>query len=122
MDLVLSKLGKTWIFDLDGTLLKHNGYKEGGDILLPGVKEFFAKIPQEDYILILTARTEEYQEETKNFLKDNGIRYHQILFNIPYGERIVLNDKKPSGLQTAHAINLDRDIGFDINIILDENL
>ena len=25
-ELVLSTLPKTWVFDLDGTLLKHNGY------------------------------------------------------------------------------------------------
>ena len=28
--LVLSTLPKTWVFDLDGTLLKHNGYKIDG--------------------------------------------------------------------------------------------
>ncbi len=27
---VVSSLAKTWIFDLDGTLLKHNGYKIDG--------------------------------------------------------------------------------------------
>ena len=33
-ELILSTLPKTWIFDLDGTLVKHNGYKEDGiDIL-----------------------------------------------------------------------------------------
>ena len=37
--LILSTLPKTWIFDLDGTILKHNGYKiDGEDTLLPGVK------------------------------------------------------------------------------------
>jgi len=29
MVLKLSSLPKTWIIDLDGTILKHNGYKEG---------------------------------------------------------------------------------------------
>ncbi len=24
--LVLSPLGKTWLFDIDGTIVKHNGY------------------------------------------------------------------------------------------------
>lgn len=35
-DLKLSSLPKTWIFDLDGTILVHNGYKNGGDRILPG--------------------------------------------------------------------------------------
>ena len=30
-----SNLDKTWIFDLDGSLVKHNGYKTGGEEILP---------------------------------------------------------------------------------------
>ena len=38
--LILSTLPKTWVFDLDGTILKHNGYKlDGEDTLLKGVKD-----------------------------------------------------------------------------------
>ena len=106
----MSTLSKTWVFDLDGTLLKHNGYKiDGKDTLLPGAKEYLDALPEGDVVLILTSRTEEYREETLLFLKENGIRYDEILFNIPYGERIVVNDKKPSGLATAVAFNLGRD-------------
>ena len=109
-ELILSTLPKTWIFDLDGTLLKHNGYKlDGKDTLLEGVKEYLDGIPEEDHILILTSRTEEYKEQTLNFLYDNDIRYDEILFNIPMGERIVVNDRKPSGLAMAVAINVERD-------------
>ncbi len=66
--------------------------------------------PKEDFILILTSRTDEYKEMTLSFLKDNGIRYDQILFNIPMGERIVVNDRKPSGIDMAVAINTSRDL------------
>ncbi len=108
--LILSTLPKTWIFDLDGTVLKHNGYKiDGVDTLLEGAKEYMDSIPEEDFILILTSRTDEYKEMTLAFLKDNGIRYDQILFNIPMGERIVVNDRKPSGIDMAVAINTKRD-------------
>ena len=37
----LDDIEKTWIFDLDGTLVVHNGYKGGMDTLLPGVKDFY---------------------------------------------------------------------------------
>ena len=41
----LSTLPKTWIIDVDGTLVKHNGYLiDGEDTILDGVKEFFDKI------------------------------------------------------------------------------
>lgn len=108
-ELILSTLTKTWIFDLDGTLLKHNGYKiDGHDTLLEGIKEYLDAIPENDYILILTSRKDEYKDMTISFLMDKGIRYNQILFNIPMGERIVVNDRKPSGVDMAIAINLDR--------------
>ena len=108
--IILSTLPKTWMFDLDGTLLKHNGYKiDGHDTLLDGVKEYISGIPEQDYILLLTSRTEEVRDLTISFLRENGIRYDQILFNIPMGERIVVNDRKPSGIDMAFAVNSDRD-------------
>ncbi len=110
-ELVLSTLPKTWIFDLDGTIVKHNGYKiDGTDTLLPGAKEYIDGIPEEDFILILTSRLNEYREITLDFLRDNYIRYNQIVFEMPMGERILVNDRKPSGLDMAVAINTDRDI------------
>ena len=109
--LILSTLPKTWIFDLDGTLLKHNGYKtDGVDTVLPGVKEYMDQIPAGDKIVILTSRTEGYREMTLSFLREQKIRYDEIIFNMPMGERIVVNDRKPSGLDMAVAINLDRDV------------
>ena len=116
----LSNLGHTWIFDLDGTLVKHNGYKiDGEDTLLEGVLDMLNQIPEADMIVILTSREEKYKEETIKFLDDNNIRYDKIMFGVPMGERIVVNDIKPGGLKTAMAINLKRDdkrkISIDIN-------
>ncbi len=108
--LTLSTLPKTWIFDIDGTIVKHNGYKiDGHDTLLPGAREYIDAIPSEDRIIILTSRVDEYKEITLKFLKENNIRYDQIIFNMPMGERILVNDRKPSGLEMSVAINLDRD-------------
>lgn len=107
---IVSSLGKTWILDLDGTLVKHNGYKiDGKDSWLVGAKEFLLKIPEKDKIIFLTSRTEKEKFLTEKFLADNGIRYDDIIYNAPYGERILVNDEKPSGLQTAIAVNTQRD-------------
>lgn len=109
-ELILSTLPKTWVFDLDGTLLKHNGYKtDTGDELLYGVKEYLDRLPAEDKIVILTSRTESFKEQTLEFLRRNFIRYDEILFDMPMGERILVNDRKPSGLDTAVALNVNRD-------------
>lgn len=122
--MVMSDLAKTWIFDLDGTLVKHNGYKiDGKDTLLNGVKEFLADLPQKDKIIILTARTSEYKEMTLKFLNENQIRFDNILFDMSHGERILINDMKPSGLKTAVAINLQRNDFNCSNILeIDKNL
>ena len=110
--LILSTLPKTWLFDLDGTLVKHNGYKiDGHDTLIEGAKEYVDGIPAEDKMLILTSRTDEYKEMTLEFLKESGIRYDEIMFNMPMGERIVVNDRKPSGIDMAVSVNLERDKG-----------
>lgn len=107
--LSLSTLPKTWIFDLDGTILIHNGYKiDGEDTLLDEAKQYLDQIPAEDKIVILTSRTEEYRKQTIQFLHQHKIRFDEILFNMPMGERILVNDRKPSGLDMALAINIDR--------------
>lgn len=120
---VLSSLGKTWILDLDGTIVKHNGYKlDGKDSFLPGAKEFLKNIDSQDMIVFLTSRTEEYKEITENFLKEHSIRYEYIIYGAPYGERIIINDQKPSGLHMAVALNPQRDEFVRAEFEIDENL
>ena len=92
---IVSSLGKTWILDLDGTLVKHNGYMiDGRDSWLLGAKKFLESIPQNDKIILLTSRTENEKKITEDFLEEQGIRYDHIIYNAPYGERILINVKK----------------------------
>jgi len=119
----VSALPKTWILDLDGTVVKHNGYKtDGEDSFLPGAREFLQGIPEQDMVVFLTSRTEEYREQTIQFLSKHKIRYHEIVFNAPYGERILINDKKPSGLAMAVAVNTFRDEFMNDVFEVDETL
>lgn len=119
---VFSKLNKTWLLDLDGTVVIHNGYLHEGEKLLDGVKDFFEKIDQNDKVIFLTSRKSEYKEITENFLKENGIRYDFIIYDLPHGERILINDDKPSGLPVSFAINKKRDEELIINYSIDESL
>jgi len=107
------------LIDLDGTIVKHNGYKEGGDKLIEGVREFFENVSEQDVVIILTSREAKYKDETINFLKTNNIRFDHIIFDLPYGERILINDMKESGMLTAHAINKKRDEPLDISVEVD---
>jgi 23S rRNA G2445 N2-methylase RlmL len=122
-NLTLSPLGHTWILDLDGTIVKHNGYKlDGYDTFLEGAEDFLRSIPESDMIIFLTSRTNNERALTEKFLRDNKIRYDEIIFNVPYGERILINDMKPSGLKTSISINAERDVFAISSIEIDDNL
>lgn len=121
--LEFSPLAKTWVLDVDGTLVKHNGYKiDGYDTLLDGVKEFFETLSSDDKVVLLTARKEEYLQDLKDFLAKNNIRYDFLLTDMPMGERILVNDRKPSGLDMAFAINKNRDDVFNVEYKINEEL
>jgi len=121
MPLVLSSLGHTWIFDLDGTVVKHNGYRlDGEDSLLDGAAEFFANLPAEDFVLFVTSREKERAPETERFLQKHGVRYNAVVYGVPYGERILVNDRKPSGLKTAFAVNTDRNRFLRVKYTIDK--
>lgn len=104
-------LNHTWFIDLDGTILKHNGYLTGQEELLPGVKEFWNTIPENDFIVITTGRNETYRSSSLKVLEDHGLRYDHAIFGLPLGERIIINDTKPN-LKTAISWNVERDKGF----------
>ena len=72
----LSKMPKTWILDLDGTIVRHDGpFLDGEDSFLPGAKEFLENISREDMIVFLTARTEYEKAHTLRFLREQKVRY-----------------------------------------------
>jgi hypothetical protein len=108
----LSALGKTWLIDLDGTVLAHNAHLTGPERLLPGVRELWAKFGPEDHVIILTARDPQYEPATRAFFEEQGLRFDKMIFGLPTGERVLINDKKPFGLHTAIAVNVTRDGGL----------
>lgn len=121
--LTLSPLDHTWILDLDGTILKHNGYKiDGYDSFLEGAEDFLNSIPSNDMVIFLTSRTEEYRKITTDFLMQHKVRFDTIICNAPYGERILINDRKPSGLNMALCVNTERDKIAKIELEIDNTL
>ena len=122
-ELKLSPLPHTWLLDLDGTIVKHNGYKvDGRDTLIEGANDFLHSIPQEDTIIFLTSREEKYRCETESFLRENNIRYDHIIFDLPYGERILFNDDKSSGLSVSICLRKRRDDSVFPHILIDDTL
>lgn len=74
-------------------------------------------------VIILTAREPGAKMRTEQFLKKNSVRYDHILFGIPMGERILMNDTKPSGLRCAYSVCPNRDEGpINFSFVIDKNL
>lgn len=120
--LTLSPLRHTWILDFDGTLVIHNGYKTGDDTWLPGALDFLKSIPEDDLVIILTAREKTAREKTEKFLEEWNVKYDKIIFEVPMGERVLINDTKPSGLKCAYSVNPARNEGPNLEIFIDRNL
>jgi hypothetical protein len=116
IDLKLSDLPKTWFIDIDGVVFRHNGYKtlpeDEYEELLPGIAEFFSHLGHDDTIILCTSRTKDVRARTEASLDHCRLRYDQLLMGLPVGERIVINDIKPRGLETAVALNVPRDKGM----------
>ena len=110
-------LRKTIFCDIDGTIFKHkkdlHTMLTEPPILLPGVIERFTEWRLKDYfIVITTARPEGTRRVTEEQLSSFGIFYNQLIMGLPTGSRMVVNDRKPDGMNTAEAVCLDRNAGL----------
>lgn len=117
----------TIFIDIDGTLVSFPDTEEeyrkiaNGKqkmFLLPGVREKLWEWESKGYKIILTTgRREMYRFETERALKEAGVGYEQLIMSIGCGPRYVINDRKPGinggKKDTAFAINVDRDEGFE---------
>lgn len=71
-------------------------------------------------IILLISRKNDLKQKTEDFLNKHGVRYNAIIFNVPYGERILINDNKPSGLRTAVAVEKIRVGAVNLTIVRKE--
>jgi histidinol phosphatase-like enzyme len=106
----------TIFVDLDGTLVKNSGqYFEpiwgttsGLDNNIKAINDLYNS--GKCQIIITTSRSEEFKKETLIQLNKLGINYHQILFGLHHGKRIVINDYSLSNpYKSCDAINISRD-------------
>lgn len=111
---------KIIFLDVDGCLLKHHGgsssslmnHKNKTEIL-PGVREKLDEWEVAGYqIIITTGRKESLREFTEKQLLVCGVAYDQLIMGLGRGERIVINDRKPSGEDTARAVCINRNDGI----------
>ena len=121
----------TMFLDIDGTLVgfphtpeEYKSIANGTENmkLLPGVREKLWEWETKGCKIILTTgRREMFRFETERALKKAGIGFDQLVMSCGCGPRYIINDRKPGikngKIDTAFAINVDRDEGFEnINI------
>ena len=126
-------LNKTWFIDIDGTVVKHlyndsidSAIEKEGEkshLMETPIKQsinFLNSIPLNDIIVLTTARDSKHKDHTLKMLEHFNIKYDRILFDLCSGPRYVINDTKPVGvvgnkkpIQTAFAINVERDVGIN---------
>lgn len=110
---------KTIFCDIDGTILKHHN----------NIVDNYQKVPEDldnvinqikqwerlNYKIILTTgRKECVRKRTEEQLQQIGIVYDELIMGLPNGKRILINDKKPNGVEnTAYSINLVRNKGMN---------
>ncbi|MDP2641553.1 MAG: hypothetical protein Q8P39_03470 [Candidatus Yanofskybacteria bacterium] len=123
----------TIFIDLDGTLLKNSGeYFEPKWGETSAIRENVDAVNAlydsgRVKIIIMTSRREAYRDLTLQQLKREDIKYHDIIFDLFHGKRIIINDYADSNpYKSCDAINIKRDsdelkrmlqdsLGFDIS-------
>jgi len=109
---------KVVFLDIDGCLVKHHGGHSSSliqnkTVLLPGVKEKLDEWEVEGcQIIITTGRKESFRKFTEKQLLVCGIAYDQLVMGLGRGERIVVNDRKVDGSNSARAFCIERNEGI----------
>ena len=115
-----NNLPKIIFLDIDGTIIRHQGGSSTSLIdqkpeLLPGVREKLDEWEMNGYqIKITTGRKESLRKFTQKQLLKFGITYDHLIMGLGRGERVVINDKKPDGTQTASYVNINRNEGIGV--------
>ena len=109
----------TFVIDIDGTLVQYDPevYSGRADMrVLPGTLDKLAEWRSRGSVIVLiTGRGGETslatREVTEAQLKKAGIPYDHLVMGVGGGRRILVNDNKPDGTETAIAYSLPRNLG-----------
>ena len=108
---------KTVICDIDGTLTKymgggHKAIMEQDHVPCPGVVDKMREWESQGHrIILITGRRESVRQRTEDELRRIGIPFDTLLMGHADSGRILINDI--GSLVKAHAVNLERDAGWD---------
>lgn len=103
----------TYFLDLDGTILHHHGkgavFQWTTADVLEGWLDWFDKAEKEGACIVLTtARKESSRRWLEEELRRRGLFWDHLLMGLPHGPRVLVNDIKADGQESAYAINVER--------------
>jgi len=123
-----TQLYSTLFIDLDGTLVRNSsqysqprwGETEGIQENIDAINALFDSDRVE--VIITTSRKESFKSKTEQQLARVGLKYHKIIYGLPHGKRIVVNDYAPSNpYKSCDAINIRRN-SSDLKEMLEDSI
>jgi NDP-sugar pyrophosphorylase family protein len=124
---LLSHLGKTLFFDIDGILIEHdNGFHSSS-----GLYNYNSKIISSntdllrthfglgDTIILTTSRPESERNNLIDFLHSQNMPFDHLIMGINPGVRILINDRKlsPFSVDTSQAISINRNGSLPVSFV-----
>lgn len=104
---------ETVFIDVDGVIVKHNYDPDNiSDEFIESTMKYLEDIKDSYIILTTSRRVEHLRQVILGFYNRLGKYPDRIIYGIPTGKRILINDFKVDGEYKADAINLKRDGGF----------
>ncbi len=108
----------TYFCDIDGTIFKYRRFDDipvtKPEVITSVAEKLNEWFYEGHHIVLTTARPENLRSHTEFELKDNNVKYNQLVMGIERGPRFLINDMDPDKEgERAIGINLNRDKGFE---------
>jgi hypothetical protein len=106
------KHNRVRIIDIDGTVLLRRApheYNEEPTLLENAAEVINHWFDQGDFIVMWTARSEEYYEKTFTDLETCGVKFHELIMEKPYSHEIHIYDDKDIFFH-----KVERDVGLGL--------
>jgi hypothetical protein len=109
----MNQLAPLYLFDIDGTLIRHVGDMRRQISTEPVDIAQYAKFFEDLYkmdakIIFCTGRKESEREKVEKLLSDLKIQYDGLIMGCPRGPRVIVNDRKGDGSPTAAVLLSNR--------------
>jgi hypothetical protein len=111
-------LAVTYFMDVDGVVTIHEGKGASNQwttcpTLAPDVVEWFDEAERRGaYIILTTSRKESCRTTLEELLHYLGLFWDALIMGLPHGPRVLVNDVKSDGSQSAFAVNVPRNEGL----------